>query len=169
MSRIGLALRAARLTVSRATADPTPDYDLASGSYDDYFTRVMGGHGVGLLDAVMLRPGMTVLELACGTGHLTAEIARRLQGRGELHAVDRSAGMLEVARAKVPPSPGLRVSFTEGDMTRFLADRPAHSADVVVIGWAICYSNPVRLLQEVARVLEPGGQVAVIETRSTAL
>ena len=109
MSRIGLALRAARLTVSRATADPTPDYDLASGSYDDYFTRVMGGHGVGLLDAVMLRPGMTVLELACGTGHLTAEIARRLQGRGELHAVDRSPGMLEVARAKVPPSPGLKV------------------------------------------------------------
>lgn len=169
MSRAGLALRALRLKVGGAVADPTPDYDVASSTYDDYFTRVMGGHSIGLLDELTIRPGDSVIELACGTGHLTAEIARRLEGAGRLQVVDKSPGMLDVARAKVTPTPTLDVRFTVGDMEEFMAGRPTSSVDLVVIGWAICYSDPVKLLGEVRRVLRPGGQVAVIETRSDAL
>lgn len=169
MTRLGLALRALRLSVQRTTADPTPDYDLASTTYDDYFTRVMGGHAVAMLDTVDVGPGDTVLELACGTGHLTAEIVRRLEGVGAVHAVDKSPGMLAIAREKIKPRAGINLSFSEGDMEWFLRRQPTHSADVIVIGWAICYSQPVSLLQEAARVLRPGGQVAVIETRATAL
>ncbi len=169
MSRIRLALRALRLTVRGAHADPTPDYDLASPTYDDYFTRVMGAHSLSLLDGVTIRPGASVIELACGTGHITAELARRMGGLGHLHVVDKSPGMLDVARAKVPPTSGLDLTFTEGDMEWFLGTRPTDSADLVVIGWAICYSVPERLLREVHRVLRPGGQVAVIESRADAL
>ncbi|MEV7782921.1 methyltransferase domain-containing protein [Kitasatospora sp. NPDC088351] len=173
MSRLGLAARALRLTLSRTHADPTPDYDAASPSYDTYFSPVMGVHSIAALDHVTIRPGDDVIELACGTGHLTHEIVRRLEGRGSVHAVDKSPGMLSVARAKVLPaalrSPGLEVSLEEGDMEEFLRNRPTSGADLVVVGWAICYSKPVKLLEQIRRVLRPGGRVVVIETRGDAL
>lgn len=173
MSRLGLAARALRLTLSRTNADTTPDYDAASSSYDTYFSPVMGVHSLAALREVTVSPGDDVLELACGTGHLTHEIVRRLEGRGSVRAVDKSPGMLSVAKAKVLPeamrSPDLEVSLEEGDMEEFLRTRPNDSADLVVVGWAICYSKPVRLLEQIKRVLRPGGRIVVIETRGDAL
>ncbi|MEU5976825.1 methyltransferase domain-containing protein [Streptomyces sp. NPDC047315] len=172
MSRLGLAARALRLTLSRSHADPTADYDAASSDYDTYFSPVMGGHSTAALDEVPVAPGDTVVELACGTGHLTAEIVRRLDGHGAVLAVDKSLGMLEVARRKVLPlveaSPGLHVEMSDGDMEGFVRGLPSGSADVVVVGWAICYAKPARLLAQVERVLRPGGHVMVIETRADA-
>ncbi|MFF3116230.1 class I SAM-dependent methyltransferase [Kitasatospora sp. NPDC057904] len=173
MSRLGLAARALRLTLSRTNADTTPDYDAASSSYDTYFSPVMGVHSLAALREVTVSPGDDVLELACGTGHLTHDIVRKLEGRGSVHAVDKSPGMLSVAKAKVLPeamrSPDLEVSLEEGDMEEFLRTRPNDSADLVVVGWAICYSKPVRLLEQIKRVLRPGGRIVVIETRGDAL
>ncbi|MFI9721847.1 methyltransferase domain-containing protein [Streptomyces sp. NPDC052396] len=172
MSRARLAARALRLALSRSHADPTADYNAASEDYDTYFSPVMGRHSLAALAEVPVTPGDTVIELACGTGHLTAEIVRRLEGRGTVLAVDKSPGMLAVARAKVPPRPGgrdsLRVELSEGDMESFLQGLPRGSADVVVVGWAICYSKPPRLLAQIERVLRPGGRVVVIETRADA-
>ncbi|MFF3069526.1 class I SAM-dependent methyltransferase [Kitasatospora sp. NPDC057936] len=173
MSRLGLAARALRLTLSRTNADTTPDYDAASSSYDTYFSPVMGVHSLAALREVTVSPGDDVLELACGTGHLTHDIVRKLEGRGSVRAVDKSPGMLSVAKAKVLPeamrSPDLEVSLEEGDMEEFLRTRPNDSADLVVVGWAICYSKPVRLLEQIKRVLRPGGRIVVIETRGDAL
>ncbi|MFG2313854.1 class I SAM-dependent methyltransferase [Streptomyces tendae] len=172
MSRIGLAVRALRLAATKAHADPTADYDAASGDYDTFFSPVMGGHSVAALDDVPVSPGDTVVELACGTGHLTAEITRRLRGRGTVLAVDKSPGMLDVARRKVLPlaqgAPDLRVELSEGDMDGFVRGIPAGRADLVVVGWAICYTKPPRLLAEINRILRPGGHVVVIETRADA-
>jgi ubiquinone/menaquinone biosynthesis C-methylase UbiE len=173
MSKAGLAVRALRLALARSHADPIPDYDAASPDYDTYFSPVMGVHSIVALDEVEVRPGSDVLELACGTGHLTAQIVSRLRGRGSVQAVDKSPGMLSVARAKVDrllrEDQELRVSLEVGDMSEFLAARPAASADLVVIGWAICYGKPVKLLEQVNRVLRPGGHIVVIETRGDAL
>jgi ubiquinone/menaquinone biosynthesis C-methylase UbiE len=171
MSRVGLALRAIRLAVTRSTADPTPDYDVASRTYDEAFTSLMGPHSTAVLDRLRLAPGSDIIELACGTGHLTAATIERLKGDGSIRAVDKSPGMLAVAGAKVRAvaGPGVSVAMAQGDMIEFLAAQPDDSADAVVCGWAICYSQPVRLLREIVRVLRPGGWVAIIETRADAL
>jgi SAM-dependent methyltransferase len=169
MPTVRLALRAAGLVLRRKRADPIGDYDVASTDYDDFFSRIMGVHGVGALDEVTIRPGFDVVELACGTGHLTAEIARRLDGSGSIRATDMSSGMLAVARERMERFPGIDVRVDQGDMLEYIAARPAASADLVVCGWAICYTKPVKLLQEIARVLRPGGHVVLIETRADAL
>ena len=169
MGRLRLAARALRLAATRSHADPTPDYDAASTDYDAFFGRVMGAHATAALTDLSVGPGDTVVELACGTGQLTAEVAERLGGRGRILAVDKSPGMLAVARRKLAAYPDLDARLVEGDMLDFLRGLPDASADAVVIGWAICYSRPVRLLGEVARVLRPGGEVLVIETRADAL
>ena len=172
MSRVRLAARALRLALSRAHADPTADYDAASSDYDAFFSPVMGRHSIAALDSVPVRPGDDVVELACGTGHLTAEILRRLDGRGTLRAVDKSPGMLRVAQAKVRPltegHPGLTAELSEGDMESFIRSLPDAGTDLVVVGWAICYTKPTRLLAQIERVLRPRGRVVVIETRADA-
>ncbi|MVO90092.1 methyltransferase domain-containing protein [Streptomyces sp. p1417] len=172
MSRIRLAARALRLTLNRSHADPIADYDAASSDYDTFFSPVMGGHSTTALGEVPIARGDRVVELACGTGHLTAEIIRRLDGRGSVRAVDKSPGMLDVARRKVEAltadAPGVDVELSVGDMDTFIRAQADQSADLVVVGWAICYTKPARLLAEIVRVLRPGGRVMVIETRADA-
>ena len=130
----------------------------------------MGSHSLRLLDDLDISPGQSVVELACGTGHLTREIASAARDAASLHVVDKSRGMIEVAKAKVAARhPTLDLTFTEDDMEDSCGTRPTGSADHVVIGWAICYAKPVRLLREAARVLRPGARSAVIETRADTL
>jgi ubiquinone/menaquinone biosynthesis C-methylase UbiE len=169
MTGARLAMRALRLAITGTKSDPIADYDAASTDYDSFFSRVMGRHSLAALDRVTVRPGDTVVELACGTGHLTAAIRDRLRGRGAILAVDKSAGMLDVARKKVTGTGQLRVSFAEEDMERFLHTLPSGSADLVLCGWAICYGKPSSLLRQALRVLRPGGELLVIETRADAL
>ena len=53
-------------------------------------------------DAGRLAPGQKVLDVACGTGVLAREAARRVQPGGAVTGLDRNEGMLSVARRKAP-------------------------------------------------------------------
>jgi ubiquinone/menaquinone biosynthesis C-methylase UbiE len=48
-----------------------------------------------------IRPNMTVLDLGCGTGYFTLEIARLLNKRGKVIATDVQKGMLEILKQKL--------------------------------------------------------------------
>ena len=52
-----------------------------------------------IVDALPLRPGMRVLEIGCGPGAMAREIALRLQGKGFVLAIDRSATAIGQAEA----------------------------------------------------------------------
>lgn len=170
MLNVRLAFHAARLSVRGAKADPIADYDVASVDYDDFFTPVMGLHSTEALALVAPRPGERVVELACGTGHLTRQLAVAIGPEGELRSVDKSPGMLGVAQAKLAATPyAAPTAFELDGMEEFLQRQPDASADLLVCGWAVCYAKrPVRLLRDVHRVLRPGGRFLVIDTRSDA-
>lgn len=51
-------------------------------------------------DAAQLAPGQKVLDVACGTGVLAREVAKRVQPGGAVTGLDRNEGMLSVARRK---------------------------------------------------------------------
>ena len=102
--------------------------------------------------ALQLRSGSTVLDLACGTGDLCRELARR--GLSPV-GVDFSAGMLAAARTTSP--------LVRADVLR-LPVRDA-IADGVTCGFAL--RNLVALdafAHELARVVRPGGRIALLET-----
>ena len=102
--------------------------------------------------ALQLRSGSTVLDLACGTGDLCRELARR--GLSPV-GVDFSAGMLAAARTTSP--------LVRADVLR-LPVRDA-TADGVTCGFAL--RNLVALdafAHELARVVRPGGRIALLET-----
>ena len=103
------------------------------------------------VQSLALRPGSRVLDLACGTGDLCRELA----GAGLAPVgVDLSFGMLAAARTTAP--------LVQGDALR-LPVRDG-SSDGVTCGFAL--RNLVSLppfLAELARVVRPGGRIALLE------
>ena len=51
-----------------------------------------------------IRQGMTVLDLGCGTGYFTLEMAKLLNGKGKVIAIDVQEGMLEILEQKLKNS-----------------------------------------------------------------
>ncbi|HVW33028.1 MAG TPA: ubiquinone/menaquinone biosynthesis methyltransferase [Acidimicrobiia bacterium] len=104
-----------------------------------------------------LPAGAVVLDLACGTGDLSEELAR--QGFVPVGA-DRRAGMRAAARARAAGGPafplvkgdGLRLPFRTGAL------------DGVVCGFALRnFEALAPVMAECARVLRPGGRMALLE------
>jgi SAM-dependent methyltransferase len=93
----------------------------------------------------------TVLELGAGTGKLTAELLR-LGHR--VIATDPSAAMLRPMRRRLE---GVRLVQTGGERLPFAAE----SVDTVAAGQAFHWFESERALTNIARVLRPGGRLAL--------
>lgn len=101
--------------------------------------------------ALRLRPGQRVLDLACGTGDLTRSFSR---AGARPVGLDRSAGMLRAARTLAP--------LVRADAEAL----PLATGSLDAVASAFALRNFVDLaavLQEVARVLRPGGRLALLD------
>ena len=97
----------------------------------------------------------TVRDLACGTGDLARSMADALPDAA-VEGIDVAAGMI----ARAGPHP--RVAFRVGDATR-LPDADG-SVDVVSLGYGLRnFPDHRASLVEIARVLKPGGVIAILE------
>ncbi len=101
-----------------------------------------------------------ILDVNCGTGAHTIEIAERLRGRGEIIGIDPSAERIEIARAKAQIKKNDAVTFEEGEAN----DLPfSTGAFELVIGDASMVSSAESeaILDEMMRVTQPGGRVVL--------
>src|SRR5680860_732282 len=71
--------------------------------------------GLAVLDSLALQGDETVADAGCGTGRVTAELLGRLP-RGNVIAIDRSANMIDQARAQLEPRFGGRVRYLQADL-----------------------------------------------------
>lgn len=116
-----------------------------------------------LLGSLGVYAGMMVADLGCGTGLFTLEMAKRVADSGKVHAVDIQTQMLDGCKVRIAAA-GLshRVRFYHsGIHTLPLTDQ---SVDVALMA-AVLGQVPVRTLalDEVRRVLKPGGRLAISE------
>ncbi len=107
-----------------------------------------------------LRPGQRVLDLAGGTGDLTALLARRA---GTVVLADVNPAMLGRGRARLLDE-GVtgNIEYAQADAEHLPFD--AHSFDCVTIAFGLRnVTDKEAALREMHRVLRPGGRVVVLE------
>ncbi|RXK46423.1 class I SAM-dependent methyltransferase [Halorientalis pallida] len=124
------------------------DYDDDHGFVHEY--------GEGVVDLLDPNPGERVLDLGCGTGHLTAEIGSAVGPQGEVVGIDRAAEMVREARETYSDP-----SFQRADARSFSAREPF---DAVFSNAALHWISDVdqnRVLAGVADALRPGGRFVV--------
>jgi 2-polyprenyl-3-methyl-5-hydroxy-6-metoxy-1,4-benzoquinol methylase len=108
--------------------------------------------------------GQTVVDIGCGPGYFTLPAAGMVGPHGTVYAVDTQPEMVEACRRRVAEA-GVRnvevrlsspahVPLPDGIAGRVLISLVLHEAD-----------NPTALLREARRLLEPGGEVALVELR----
>jgi len=110
------------------------------------------------------RPGERGLDVGCGPAFLAVDLGRDVGSDGRIVGIDESPEMLEAARARIARE-GLsdRVEVRQGDAGRL--DCPAATFDFVTAVQVYLYLQDVEgALREAARVLRPGGRLAVVDT-----
>jgi SAM-dependent methyltransferase len=111
-------------------------------------------------DALHLGGNQRVLDVACGPGNFTGFFADQLSGDGFVIGLDNSVAMMERA---VRDNSGARAVYMRAD-ARSLPFNDG-TFDVVCCFAALhLVSEPIRVLQEMIRVLSPGGRIAVMTT-----
>ena len=101
-----------------------------------------------------VRPGDRVLDACCGTGDLAIACA---EAGGVVTGLDFSERMLQRARRKAP-----ELEWVRGDALAL--PFPAAAFDAATVGFGIRNLDDLEAgLRELARVLKPGGRVAVLE------
>jgi demethylmenaquinone methyltransferase/2-methoxy-6-polyprenyl-1,4-benzoquinol methylase len=136
-------------------------FDRIAGFYDLMNTVMTAGlhhrWRARAADLAELRPGDSALDVACGTGDLAIELARRVGPTGEVIGSDFADEMLERARGKAPA-----LSWEWGNALELPYASGRFDAATVGFG-ARNFSDLDRGLAEMTRVVRPGGRVVVLE------
>lgn len=115
-----------------------------------------------LLRALPLAPGQAWLDVACGPGIVSRALAGRV---GAVVGVDLTPAMVAKATAEAAGLPGLR--FVEGDAAAL--PFPEAAFDGAVTRFSLHHiPAPARVVREMARVVRPGGTVAVADHLTSA-
>ena len=135
-------------------------WDTAAPAYDNaWSSQLRPAHDV-LLKMTSLKPGMRVLEIACGTGLVTMRVAEAVMPGGSVFATDIASEM--VARTA---NQAFSKGFDNIEAARMEAEELTlddDSFDVAICALGLMYiPDPVRALEEMCRVVRPGGIVAV--------
>lgn len=115
-------------------------------------------------ELVAARPGQTGLDIGCGLAHLTLELAGDVAPGGRIIGVDNSEHMVAEAKARVAAA-GLADAVSIRSADAMALGLPQASVDFAVAAQVYSYvPDAGGAIAEAARVLRPGGRLAVLET-----
>jgi len=128
--------------------DPARSFDLAAEEYE----ATRPSYPDELLDLLPVASGATVLDLGAGTGKLTRVLARRYARVIAVEPLDGMRAILERVVRDVEALPGSAEQIPLDDA----------SVDAVFAAQAFHWFDHARAIPEIARVLRPGGVLAIV-------
>jgi ubiquinone/menaquinone biosynthesis C-methylase UbiE len=113
--------------------------------------------------AELLAPGMSVLDVGCGTGAITKGIAEAVGPAGTVLGVDRDGALIERAQAHCAALPNLR--FEEADASALEFDA---RFDVVTAARSLQWiADRATAIRRMARAARPGGLLVILDYNHT--
>lgn len=153
-------IRNLRDAPDRATA--LDSYRILAGRYDAS-CRLIERLRLAAIEALELRPGDTVYDVACGTGAVLPELARRVGVNGRVVGIEQSPEMARMAAARFPQNvlpPNVELLVTPVEEAH-----PAAAADALLF----CYTHDIlqspRALDNLLSHARPGARIAVLGLR----
>ncbi len=125
--------------------------------------RVMRPSTLALLGRVGIRPGMRCLDVGCGGGDVTADLARLVGPTGRVLGIDIDEVKLDIARSETAAEGLANVGFERLDIAA--GERPAGTFDVVYARFLLTHlREPGPAVARMRDLLGPGGVLAVEDT-----
>lgn len=145
----------------------TPELFDQIATHYDRWSNLLSGEGIRAwhgfaLEQMMLTPGMAVLDVGCGTGKITTAIAGRVGALGRVVGLDPSQSMLAVARRNPREKNTAAIDWVQGEAESL----PFTDAQFDCVTAQFSLRNMQeweRGLEEMTRVLKPGGRVVLLE------
>ncbi|HEY0739488.1 MAG TPA: methyltransferase domain-containing protein [Herpetosiphonaceae bacterium] len=114
-----------------------------------------------MLDLAPMLPGQCVLDVGCGVGHMALRFAEIVGSSGQVVGIDKSEIFIREAQRRAQQR-NLAVDFKVGDAQQL--DLPDQSVDLCWTERVLMYvENPEQALDEMIRVLKPGGQLIIFD------
>lgn len=117
--------------------------------------------GLAAMERAAIAGGEAVLDIGCGCGDTSFEIARRVGASGSVRGVDISSVMLARARARAEAEATLPVEFENADAETH--ELPAEAFDLVFSRFGVMFfGNPQAAFANLRSALKPDGRIAFV-------
>lgn len=132
----------------------------------DRIDRQIRPLGLAAMERLGLGPGETVIDVGCGCGDTSLELARRVGPEGEVLGIDISAPMLEVARRRAGEARLEGLEFRQADAQ--VAALPGGRDCLFSRFGVMFFADPGAALCNLRHALRPGGRLAFVCWRPLA-
>lgn len=134
-------------------------WDAAASHYHSGWEHPLKPAHDTLMNMANILPGQCVIEVACGSGLLTARIAKAVGPKGQVIATDLSQGMIDDLTHRMGAASIKNVTAIR--MPAETLDQPDVAFDAAVCALGLMYTpDPAKAVAEMVRVVAPGGTIA---------
>ena len=130
-------------------------------SLESHHEQVIGPAGRMAIDRLDPRPGQHVIDLGCGTGQTTLELARRVAPGGRALGVDIAAALLERAREHASGAAIDNIDFQHADVQSSDVGRARFDGAFSRFG-VMFFANPEAAFANIHRSLKPGAVLSFV-------
>lgn len=107
-------------------------------------------------------PGARVLDVGCGPGAATFDLARLVTSRGHVMAIDASADFVEFVREQAQTRGFSQVTTQVCDVQNAIPSTQPGQFDLAYLRWVLCFLlEPENAIRNVAPLLKPGGMICI--------
>ncbi|HWA62483.1 MAG TPA: methyltransferase domain-containing protein, partial [Caulobacteraceae bacterium] len=133
----------------------------------DKLDRQIAGVGAATIAVLDPRPGEKILDVGCGCGASSLELARAVGATGEVLGLDISAPMLEVARRRAAEAGLAQARFQVGDAQVWPFEPGTYDALFSRFG-VMFFADPTAAFSNLRRALKPDGRMTFLCWRTVA-